>query len=247
MAAHARSGYPPFGVPKPVAEGVWIIDAEPIRAMGITLPVRMTAVRLDGGDLWLHSPTRFAPSVLRELEALGPVRHLVAPNIAHWTFLKEWQRHCPDATTWAAPNLRRRLQVKASGVRLDRDLGEQPPDDWSGDFHQTVIPGGGGFREMAFLHRPSRTLLLTDLISNLETDRLPLATRAYARLTGTQAPRGSTPNYLRPLIRLRRKEAAAAASRLLAWAPERVIFAHGLWFVTDGTRHLQRSLAWLLD
>lgn len=246
MAARARFGYPPFDVPKPVADGVWIVDAEPMRAMGITLPVRMTMVRLGGGGLWLHSPTRFGVSLLRALEALGPVRHLVAPNVAHWTYLEQWQRHCPDATTWAAPNLRRRRQVKASGVRLDRDLEEQPPDEWSADFGQTVIPGGGGFREMAFFHRPSRTLLLTDLIVNLEDDRVSAATRAYARLTGTRAPRGSTPIYLRPILRLRRKDAAAAASRLLAWAPERVVFAHGRWFEAEGARRLQRSLAWLL-
>lgn len=245
MAADPR-GYPPFGVPKPFAEGVWVVDAEPMRAMGLALPVRMTAVRLGGGDLWLHSPVRFRPETLRALEALGPVRHLVAPNVAHWTFLEGWQRHLPDATTWAAPNLRRRRQVRASGVRLDRDLGERPPEAWAGEIDQAVIPGAGGFREVAFLHRPSRTLLLTDLVLNLEDDRVPPATRAYARLTGTRAPGGSTPRYLRPILRLRRREARAAASRLLDWAPERVVLAHGRPFEADGARRLRRALAWLV-
>lgn len=89
----------------------------------------------------------------------------MAPNVAHWTYLKGWQRARPDATTWAAPNLRRRLQVRLSRVRLDRDLGDEPPDAWAAEIDQAVIPGGLGFCEVAFLHRASRTALLTDTVS----------------------------------------------------------------------------------
>lgn len=242
----ADVGYPPFDVLKPVADNVWIIDSAPLRMMGLWLPVRMTVIRLGSGELWLHSPTRFDETLRDAIETLGPIRHLVAPNIAHWSFLKEWQRHCPDASTWAAPNLRQRAQVKKAGVRIDRDLEEDMPDQWAGDIEQTIVPGGGGFREVAFFHKPTRTLVLTDLIVNLEPDKLPLATRAFAKLTGTLAPDGKAPAYLRLIIRMRHKEAAAAASRLVAWAPERVIFAHGRWIERDGAAALRRSLAWLL-
>ena len=246
MPDHAPHGYPPFDVAKPLAEGIWVIDAEPMRIMGAALPIRMTAVRLAGGDLWLHSPTRCTPAALAALEALGPVRHLVAPNPAHWTFLEAWQRRCPEAVTWAAPNLRRRRQVRRSGVRLDHDLGEEPPEAWAGEIDQVVIPGGMGFREVAFGHRASRTVVLTDLVLNLELDRLPAPTRAYARATGTAAPHGSTPRYIRPVIRLRRRDAAAAVNRVLAWEPERVVFAHGRPFEEDGAARLREGLAWLL-
>ncbi|MFC7553301.1 hypothetical protein ACFQU7_15190 [Pseudoroseomonas wenyumeiae] len=37
------------------------------------------------------------------MENIGPIRHLVAPNIAHWLFLRDWQAACPEATTWGAP------------------------------------------------------------------------------------------------------------------------------------------------
>ena len=217
--AHAPYGYPPFDAPKPVAPGLWVVDAEPMRVLGAAVPVRMTVARLSDGGLWLHSPTRFSPALLGALEALGPVRHLVSPNVAHWTYLKDWQRACPETTTWAAPNLRRRLQVRLSRVRLDRDLGDEPLPEWAADLDQAVILGGAGFREVAFLHRASRTAILTDLVLNLEDERVPAATRAYARATGTRAPLGSTPRYLRPVIQLRRREAAAAVERVLAWAP----------------------------
>ena len=45
---------------------------------------------------------------------------------------------------------------------------------------------------------------------------------------------------------MRRAAASAAARRLLAFSPERVIFSHGAWFARDGEARLRRSLRWLL-
>jgi hypothetical protein len=241
-----RTTYPPLDVPKLVAEGVWIVDSGPIRVLGMPLPVRMTVIRLKSGDLWLHSPTRFSASLKRDLDGLGRIRHLVAPNVAHWTFLQDWQRACPDAETWAAPALRDRAAVKKSGLRLDHDLGDAAPTAWADEIEQSVLPGGAGFREVLFFHKPSRTLVLTDLVVNLEAEKLPWGLRPAARLVGVLAPDGKAPVYLRLIIRLRRREAAAAAARLLERRPERVIFSHGRWFERDGSAALRRSLAWLL-
>jgi hypothetical protein len=242
-----RVVYAPIDVLKPVTEDLFIVDSGPLRIMGLPLPVRMTVIRLANGDVLMHSPTRFDARLKAEIEAIGPIRHLVAPNIAHWSFLQEWQRECPQAVTWAAPGLRQRSQVKASGVRLDRDLPDASPPEWAGEIEQAIIPGAAGFREVAFFHRPSRTLVLTDLIVNLEPDKLPLAARAFAWATGTLAPNGKAPAYLRLVVKRRRAAARTAAGELVAFAPERVIFAHGRWFDRDGAAQLRRSLDWLLD
>ena len=240
------AAYPPLDVLKAVADGVWIVDSGSISAFGMSLPVRMTVIRLGNGDLWLHSPTRYDDTLRADLERHGRIRHLVAPNIAHWMFVRDWQQRCPDAVTWAAPALRERGQVKKSGVRLDRDLAETLPPEWAAEMEHALVPGGGGFREIDFFHKPSRTLVLTDLVVNLEPDKLSTLMRTLARLTGVLAPNGKAPLYLRLVIRAKRREAAAAASRMLAWAPERVIFTHGRWFERDGTAALRRSLAWLV-
>lgn len=237
--------YPPLDVLKPVAEGVWIVDSGPLRVLGMPLPVRMTVIRLGSGDLWLHSPTRYDGDLRAELERHGRIRHLVASNQAHWMFVQDWQRHCPDAVTWAAPGLRDRAAVKKSGVRLDRDLDETPPPDWSADMDQIIVPGAG-FREVDFFHKASRTLVLTDLIVNMEADKMPVPMRLFSRLTGVTAPNGKAPAYLRLIIRAKRRDAAEAASRLVSWAPERIIFSHGRWFDRDAAAALRRSLAWLL-
>ena len=163
-ATDIKATYPPLDVLKPVAENLWIVDSGPLRRLGVPLPIRMTVARLDTGEIWLHSPTRFTPVLHAALERLGPVRHLVAPNSAHWMFLQDWQKHCPEALVWAAPGLRDRGTVRRAGLRLDTDLSDTAPEAWEGEIAQKVVSGGLGFREVAFLHCPSRTLLLTDLV-----------------------------------------------------------------------------------
>lgn len=241
--ADKRSTYPPLNSLKAVADNLWIVDSGPIRPGGIPLPIRMTVIRLNNGDLLLHSPSEASDALVGELQALGTVRHLVAPNIAHWTFLKDWQARFPDATTWAARGLRDRAQVRASGLRLDRDLAEQAPPEWSAEIEQGLIRGAG-YAEIYLFHRPSRTLVLTDVVQHLHSDELPARTRAFVLLSGANA--GTTPRYLRAILRLRHRNAARAFQAMLALEPERVVFAHGAWFERDGTRRLRQALDWLV-
>jgi len=229
-----------------MAEGVWTVDSVMPGTLSRVLPLRMTIIRLPDGDLLLHSPTPFSIALKDELERLGRIRHLAAPNVAHWVFLKEWQEACPDATTWAAPGLRQRAQVRRSGLRLDHDLSDAAPAEWSDAVALVEVPGGLGFNEIAFFHRPTRTLVLTDLVVNVESQRLPALLRPLIRLFGSTAPDGMPPPYLRAIVKMRRPAAAAAAERLLALQPERVVFAHGRCFEHDGAAALRRSLRWLL-
>jgi hypothetical protein len=244
-AAARHVGYPPFDTPKPAAEGIYIVDSLLPNALGAVIGTRMTVIRLPDGGLLLHSPTRFSRGLKRELERIGPIRHLVAPNFAHWTFLKDWQEDCPEATTWAAPGLRDRSQVQKSGVRLDYDLGDSAPAAWGGVIEIVPVPGGGGFHEMAMFHQPTRTLVLTDLVMNLEPPKVPLLLRPLAWMFGIMAPDSMPPPYLRAVVKARHAEAARAAARLIALQPERVVFAHGRWFERDGTAALRHSLRWL--
>jgi hypothetical protein len=237
--------YPPLDTLKPVAEDLWIVDSGPL-GRHMRLPLRMTVLRLRSGRLWLHSPTRLTPELKLEIEGLGEVGHLVAPNSAHWMNIQDWQREYPGAVTWSAPGLRDRREVRKSGARLDHDLSSTPPDDWADEMEQVVIPGGGGFSEVAFLHQPTRTAILTDIIDNLEASRLNFPTRIFAGLVGALAPNGKAPIYLRLVVLLRRREAAAAAARVIEWRPQRVIFAHGKWFDRDATAQLRQSLQWLV-
>ena len=241
-----RTAYPPIDVPKPVADDLFIVDSVLPGVMGAAFGVRMTVIRLPGGGLLLHSPTRHSLPLQAALEKLGPIRHIVAPSFAHWTFVEGWQRACPKATVWAAPGLRSRSQVRRSGLRIDRVL-KKAPAEWGDALDLAIVPGGLGFREVALFHRPTRTLLLCDLVMNLEPAKVSPALRPVARLFGMTVPEGMPPPYLRALIKLRKRAAKRAASRMLSWRPVRVIFAHGQWFERDGSAALRRSLRWLIE
>ena len=157
-------------------------------------------------------------------------------------FLAEWQARIPGVATWAAPGLRDRLAVRRPGIRLDRNIGEKAPDIWAGEIDQIIVPGFWGFSEVALFHRPTRTMILADLVQNLETGKLPLALRLFALLAGNAGPPGRAPVYLRAIVRMKGEAARSAARRLVALRPERVIFAHGRWFAEDGAARLERSL-----
>ena len=135
--------------------------------------------------------------------------------------------------------------MQKANVKIDHILSEAPPPQWAGELEQIIVRGLG-FSEVDFFHHPSRTLVMTDLIQNLETERLPTITRIMARLNGIAAPHGRAPIYLRLVVKANRREAAQAAARLVERRPERVIFSHGRWFERDGTEALRRSLDWLL-
>ena len=231
------------GRPLPVAENLWTVESEPIRAGGLLpLPLRMTVIRLADGGLLLYSPVRVTPGLRQALAALGPVRHLVAPNVAHWMFLPDWQRDCPEAVTWGAPGLRRRAQVRAAGVRVDHDLGPVAPAAWRDEIEQVVVHSGP-FAEVALFHRPSRSLLVADLVLNVEGERLPPLARGFGGLAGILAPDGKAPIYLRALLRLNGRAVARAADRLVALAPRRVIMSHGRPIAEDAPARLASALS----
>jgi hypothetical protein len=235
--------YPPLDTPKPLGSDLWIVDSGPFSAMGMKLPVRMTVIRLADGGLLLHSPTRYTPELARALEAIGPIRHLVASTMAHWTFLKDWQQACPDATSWGVPVLRTRPQVQRSGVRIDRDLGDSAPPEWSGGIDQGLVRGAGGFEEAWFFHKASRALVLTDLIENLDPQKLGPVTASVMR--ATLATAGTSALHARAALLPNKAEVRAAVDEMIALAPETVIFAHGDLFRGRGTEQLRRAFSWL--
>ena len=236
--------YPPLDTPKPLANGAWVVDGSPQKVLGLTFPIRMTVLRLDGGGLWLHSPTKHTPALEAALAPLGPVRHLVAPNTAHWVHASPWQKAVPDAKLWAAPGVVERARGQDVHLRAAGVLGDVPPPDWDGQIEHAVF-SGPGFVEVAFHHRASRTLVLTDVVQAMRSGDLPLATRLFASAVGSAKPEGETPAHIKLVLNRRRTANRAAAEMLLALRPERVVFAHGAFYADDGTARLRGALDWL--
>lgn len=241
MAARAFT-YPPLGVPKPLAEGVWIVDGPVVRMsfgpVRVPFPTRMTIIALCGG-LWLHSPVALDDRLRKAVTALGTVRWLVAPSWLHYAAIGDWRAAFPEAESWGAAGIEARAEAHGMPVTLDRRLGrDQPP--WADEIEQIRLTSRFG-DEVEFFHRASRTLILTDLIENFAPERVgwwcwPL------RLAGVLGPDGGTPRDYRAAYR--RAGLREAVERMLALEPARVILAHGDCYLEDAPPRLRRALAW---
>lgn len=237
------TGYEPLNTLKPIVYSLWLVDGPSIRFYGLPFSTRATIVRLNSGDIWVHSPTKLTKGLRAQVAELGPVRHLVAPNWIHYAYLTEWQEAFPGVTTWAAPGVAKRAAQNGLDLHIDHRLGDTPPEDWAADFEQMIVEGSSVHREAVFFHKPTRTLILTDLIENFESRNLPLWMIPIAKLVGISDPHGSMPRDMRATFHGGRHQLRAAVQRMIGWDPERVILAHGRWYETDGTAELKRAFA----
>ena len=241
--------YTPLDTLKPVAADIWIVDG-PIVAMAalgmrMPFPTRMTVVRLPDGGLWCHSPIAPDATLFEAIDALGPVRHLVSPNLLHYAHIAAWKRRYPQATAWASPGVRQRAASQRIEVHFDADLDDAPSADWAGSIDQLLFRGSRVMQEFVFLHRASGTLILADLIENFEGERLPMAMRWMARLGGVIDPDGKAPLDMRLTYLGHKDEARACLARMLAWQPQRVILAHGRCYLDNAPAELARAFRWL--
>ena len=239
--------YAPLGTLKPVAPDLWVVDGPEIRfgylGFKMPFPTRMTIVRLSHGGLFVHSPIALDEKLARAVEALGPVEHLIAPNTIHYWWVPDGKARYPAAQVHAAPGLDRKAKRP---LPIDSVLSASPPPEWAGEIEQ-VLFAGDVMAEVDFFHRPSRTLILTDLIENFEPARIKSwVLRLLVRLAGAADPDGSAPRDMRVTFRRHRAEMRAGVERMLAWQPERVILAHGRWYAQNGTAELTRAFRWVL-
>jgi len=234
------TGYEPLYTLKPVARDLWIAEGGWIRFYGLPFPTRMTVIRLADGGLWVHSPIADRNGLAEAVMALGPVRHLVAPNWIHYAWLPDWQARFDQATSWGCPGVVARAASRGVRLHLDHTLGDSPPAAWSGQIEQRLADSGF-HREVVFFHRASKTLILTDLIENFEPEKMPWWVRPLIRLGGVCDPDGRMPRDIAASFRRRPGHLRDLVDTMLGWAPDRVIMAHGRWYESDAPAELRRA------
>ncbi len=241
--------YAPLNTLKPMAPDLWIVDGPLIymAAAGLRVPfsTRMTVVRLADGGLWCHSPIAPDDALFAALDALGPVRHLISPNLLHCAHIAAWKRRYPQAVAWASPGVRKRAAGQHIEIDFDEDLNDEPPAAWRNSINQLLFRGSRVMQEVVFLHRSSATLILADLIENFESERLSPPMRWMARLGGVIDPDGKAPLDMRLTYLGRKTKARTSLARMLAWQPQRVILAHGRCYMENAEAELCRAFRWL--
>lgn len=229
-------------LPEPTADllewapDVWIHEAW-LRFLGFPLKSRMTVVRLGDGSLWLHSPIGDPDRLGPRLDALGEVRHLLAPNALHHLGLRRYREAWPGAAVYATSGVDSR-----SGQRVDHVLSAPPgvdptPEAWRNDLELCVLSGNLLFEEALVWHRPSRTLIVTDFVEKIDTSCTSEWALRILPCFGLR--RGvPTPAPEHRYFAVDPAPLAEARERVLGWDFDRMIIAHGPNVVVDAKSEL---------
>lgn len=207
---------------------------------GFKMPVRMSAVRLPRGGLLVHSPIALTDGRLVSVARLDAVEYVLAPNCLHHRFVAPWLARFAGAKLYGAPG----LADKRSDLRFAGVLGEGAPPPWAPVLDQILIAGAPSLNESVFFHRPTRTLLVTDLLFNI----LRPANFITGLILGITGTRGRL--AMSRLWRRYTKDRAAlrtSVERVLDWDFERILPAHG--DIVEGPRTKDRAraaLTWAL-
>lgn len=163
-------------VRKEVGDGIWTFEQEQSLA-NIAVNVRMTAIRLECGGLWIHNPVAPTEECVQLVSELGlPVRYIVLGSVQyeHKIFVGPFSRRWPDAEVYLTPqqwswpiDLPSALYgIFAAGELKDGDT-ETP---WAAEIEQRLFdpPTRLGFSysasECAFFHTKSKSLICTDAL-----------------------------------------------------------------------------------
>lgn len=225
---------------KPFAQEVWIADGPDVVIVGFHYPTRMAVIRLSDGSLFIWSPIPLTDGLRTEVDALGQVRHIIAPNSLHHLFLPEWKRAYPGARLYAPPGLRRKRQ----DIVFDADLGAAPAPDWAGEIDQVLMQGNLITTEVVFFHVKSGTVLFADLIQQLPACSFSGWRALVAKLDLMVGPEPSVPRKFRVAF-TNRRPARDALERIFAWPAEKVLMAHGPPVENDARAFLRRAFRWL--
>ena len=230
-----------MSVLQPFGDRIWICDGPRVRMMTIPFMTRMTVVEVEPKSLWIHSPVLPNVDFQREIDAIGTVRYIIAPNKIHSLGVSPWKERCPSAEVWVSP----RFHERHPEAHVERFIHPNASPRWADEIDYLCFEGSSFLDEVVFFHKRSRTLILTDLIQRHDPDRESWFWRFVKRTAGVLGPSGGTARDLRLTFR-DRNAAKASAKSLLEWNFDRVVISHGICITEDPHRYVENAFQWAL-
>lgn len=168
-----------------IKDTVWTFD----QIQGIfyvVVPIRMTVVKLNQG-LLIYAPVAPTPECIRLVNELvaehGDVKYIILPTISgieHKVFVGPFARRFPNAQVFVAPNQWSfPLNLPLGWLGFPRDRTHVLPQDsskapFANECDYAILGsielGPGRFAEVAFFHKRSHTLLVTDSVVSVPED-----------------------------------------------------------------------------
>ena len=214
-----------------LAPNLWTL-AQPLSMLGTQVGTRTTVIRLPGDKLWIHSPGPELPGLYRELRQLGEVAFVVAPNAFHHMFLPQAARLFPEAQIYGPRRARKKHPRLQIAPLADASWGEAI---------EAVPLQGLRMEEWAFYHHSSRSLILTDLLFNLQGQDWP--TRLMLTLEGASGKLACTRLVATVLLKDRR-QLRQRCEQLLQHPIERLLMCHGETVEAQARQAFAQAMAW---
>jgi hypothetical protein len=215
-----------------VADHLWI-RRYPLVLLGTRIGRVVTVIRLRTGRLLIHSTAAFANEDVAAIRRLGEPGWLLEATLFHDTFARHGQTAFPDLPYLAPEGFGRLAQVCA--------LPLVAPGEWDGELELLPLNGMPKVRETALYHRPSRTLVVADLVFNFGP-ATPAWTRLFMRCAGGLKCAPGMSRFFRMMIR-DRHAFQQSLQRLMQWDFDRLIVAHGEVIETGAKEKLKQALA----
>jgi hypothetical protein len=225
---------------------LWVAE-QPLKYLGLSVGTRMTIIRLLNGDLVLISPIKIDDRTQQQLDKIGTVSHIIAPNLYHYLFAEECKTLYPNATFWAVPGLDIKQPKLTSDRIINNDRGsleneiEYLPFD---GFRTLSLKGFDPLNEWVFFHPATRTLILTDTAYHFD-DSFPPLTQFTTKVIGGY--KKLSPSLLEKIATRDRDAVKESVIKVLSWDFERVIMAHGSIVEQNGKQKFKESYEWFLD
>ncbi|NET00934.1 MAG: DUF4336 domain-containing protein [Sphaerospermopsis sp. SIO1G1] len=169
-----------------IKDTIWIFD-QMQGVFYVVVPIRMTVVKLKNGGLLVYAPIAPTPECIRLINELvaehGQVKYIILPTVSgieHKVFVGPFARKFPTAKIFVAPGQWSfPINLPLSWLGLPKKRTQVLPTDihktpFAEEFDYAILGplnlGLGKFAEVAFFHRRSQTLLVTDTIVSIPPD-----------------------------------------------------------------------------
>ncbi len=150
---------------KKIGDHIWAYE-HAMSIAGMKIHLRTTIVKLRSGRLWVHSPSAFSTGLKEELSEIGTVGFIVGASNGHNLWLLEWQAAFPNAVLYVSGGIPKKLKLAEYCV-----LDNARENIWVEDLSHEFMHDVPFFNESVFLHKRSKSLIVTDFIQHHSSEK----------------------------------------------------------------------------
>jgi len=229
-----------------IDNNIWVAE-QPLKYWGLEVGTRMTVIRLTTGELIVISPIQSDKTTIEQLNEIGNVAYIIAPNLYHHLFVYDFKSIYQKAQLWVVPGLvSKRPELSFDRVITNKEGSIQEQVDYLlfDGFKVLDLSGASIVNEFVFFHQKSRTLILTDIAFHFD-ETFSLKTRLAAQFLG--AYKRLSPSRLDKLATSDKEKVKDSVEKILRWDFDRVIMAHGSIIETNGKQKFKQGYEWIFE